>query len=169
MKKDIIQSFIKLGCKCTNNGYYLYDIQKWLREIHNLYIQINLNEDLFGGKNSKLFYVEIIDIFKQQIVYEKNLELSYEDALIEAIWNAYDILTKELFDQKLTTTELNKLYITVCQTLMINSQLRIGQVLYSTLYQFYPKLATEISRTSNDPFYNNDNINNCLKYITKNE
>ena len=30
---DIIQSFIKLGCKCSNNGYHLYDIQKWLREV----------------------------------------------------------------------------------------------------------------------------------------
>ena len=36
---DIIQKAIKKGCKCSNNGRHLQDIQAWLRNEHDIHVQ----------------------------------------------------------------------------------------------------------------------------------
>ena len=82
-KPDIIQSFIKLGCKCSNNGYHLYDIQKWLRD--NKDIHIILNIDLLSRNYNYIVFSKLEAI--------KEYKLStYEEALEAGIWESYFIL-----------------------------------------------------------------------------
>jgi len=83
-ERDIIQSFIKLGCKCSNNGYHLYDIQKWLREVKfiNIWFHDWVN-DFYG--------FEITDKSGTFYTCTEPFE-TYEEALEAGIWESYFIL-----------------------------------------------------------------------------
>lgn len=89
-EKDIIQAFIKLGCKCSNNGYHLYDIHKWLRESKSRFINIDNNA-------SGWFY----NIYNYYGTFIKDGIMgpneggqwdSYEETLEAGIWEAYYLL-----------------------------------------------------------------------------
>jgi len=41
---DLIQKAKNLGCEIKNNEYYLWEIQKFFREKHNIYIEISVQE-----------------------------------------------------------------------------------------------------------------------------
>lgn len=89
--KDIIQSFIKLGCKCSNNGYHLYDIQKWLREERNWFIGIELQNQKYSFYsrsviNPNKYFGNILESGG------KYIHESPEDALEAGVWAAYYIL-----------------------------------------------------------------------------
>ena len=87
-KHDIIQPFIKLGCKCSNNGYHLYDIQKWLREERNIHIMFDVDSN-----QGKWFFV--LSNLKRLMVYDNVISdyfKTYEEALEAGIWEAYFIL-----------------------------------------------------------------------------
>ena len=78
-QKDIIQAFNKLGCKCSNNGYHLYDIAKWLREIKNIDVYCTPSEF-----NRKQWYFNIAS--------HNPIRDSYEKALEAGIWEAYYLI-----------------------------------------------------------------------------
>lgn len=89
-KPDIIQSFIKLDCKCSNNGYHLYDIQKWLREVKRTHIHIAaLGENLWSFMFEKLDEdgTTLNGGHLGRINYN-----TYEKALEAGIWEAYYLL-----------------------------------------------------------------------------
>ena len=84
--KDIIQSFIKLGCKCSNNGYHLYDIQKWLREVKDIHIYVDFYDKyVFAIKDS------ISEAYNRRGSFKMELS-TYEEALEAGIWEAYYLL-----------------------------------------------------------------------------
>lgn len=62
---DIIQEYIKKGCPITNCHNYIYDIAKWLREKHNLYILIKPE-----------FYGDGINFNVQILCYNENMSES---------------------------------------------------------------------------------------------
>jgi len=89
---DIIQSFNKIGCKCSNNGYHLYDIQKWLREVKKIYVLVN---PVYACWN--------IEILKYDESEDRNFQVNingldfkdfniYEEALEAGIWESYYII-----------------------------------------------------------------------------
>ena len=80
-KLDIIQSFIKLGCRCSNNGYHLYDIQKWLREVKDINVYCMPCE-----YNIPLWYNNIAS-------HNPVFNGTYEEALEAGIWEAYYLIT----------------------------------------------------------------------------
>ena len=90
-KPDIIQSFIKIGCKCSNNGYHLYDIQKWLREVKCTYAEIELYADC--ELNTAIPYIYQFGVYINGN-YNVNREFyeTYEEALEASIWEAYYLL-----------------------------------------------------------------------------
>ena len=90
-KPDIIQSFIKLGCKCSNNGYHLYDIQKWLREVKGVDIVISPQK----SKEAKKYIVSVNMTFIRsngKLDYTYKLFNTYEEALEAGIYEAYYLL-----------------------------------------------------------------------------
>jgi len=92
-EKDIIQSFVKIGCECSNNGYHLYDIQKWLREVKKIFIQIDYNYN----ENKYDFYTcsdieSKLDCLMEKISNEFKLFETYEEALEAGIWEAYYLI-----------------------------------------------------------------------------
>lgn len=101
-QKDIIQAFNNLGCKCSNNGYHLYDIAKWLREIHMHHIEtkpIPFGQDYFKW----IFKIGYMDVSNSPNMFRKNNYSiiatkgetyfnSYEEALEAGIWEAYYLL-----------------------------------------------------------------------------
>ena len=87
-EKDIIQSFIKLGCKCSNNGYHLYDIQKWLREVKSLEVIV---KSWIEGK--ELVYLHSVNKIGIPSSYmNKDNHKTYEESLEAGIWEANFIL-----------------------------------------------------------------------------
>ena len=86
-EKDIIQSFIKLGCKCGNNGYHLYDIQKWLREEKELHITI-----FSQSQESWMFRITNPGQTLLQGIYGEDFE-DFEEALEAGIWESYYLLS----------------------------------------------------------------------------
>ena len=89
-EKDIIYEFHKLGCSCTNNGYHLWTIQKWLREIKRTHIHIAaLGENLWSFMFEKLNEdgTTLNEGHLGRINYN-----TYEEALEAGIWEAYFIL-----------------------------------------------------------------------------
>lgn len=94
--KDIIQSFIKLGCKCSNNGYHLYAIQKWLREVKNIHLIVSMHE--FPEWNFGIQYIDsknngiINRNMAKQIKWDVFDYITYEEALEAGIWEAYYLL-----------------------------------------------------------------------------
>jgi len=86
--KDIIQSFIKLGCKCSNNGYYLYDIQKWLREEKCIDILIDASKN-----NGKSYYFKVRTCLTSGVEVFGDKFKTYEEALEAGIWEAYYLIT----------------------------------------------------------------------------
>jgi len=88
IKPDIIQSFINIGCKCSDNGYHLYDIQKWLREVKDIDIVI------FPEK-SKEYKKYIISVNSKFIRNDYKVNFTYklfdkfEEALEAGIWESY--------------------------------------------------------------------------------
>ena len=88
---DIIQSFIKLGCKCGNNGYHLYDIHKWLREKKQTFIEIELYADC--ELNIAIPYIYQFNIYiNGNFNVNREFYETYEDALEVGIWESYFIL-----------------------------------------------------------------------------
>jgi hypothetical protein len=91
-QKDIIQAFNKLGCKCSNNGYHLVDIHKWLMFGKNMLIVVYTNAsgylwermDVVGGTH------------RADSGYsgpnEGGCWDSYEEALEAGIWEAYYLI-----------------------------------------------------------------------------
>jgi hypothetical protein len=85
-KPDIIQSFVKLGCKCSNNGYHLYDIQKWLREVKNIHIYVDFYDKyVFAIKKHNEQY------YNRYGSFEMDMD-TYEEALEAGIWESYFII-----------------------------------------------------------------------------
>lgn len=66
---------------------------------------------------------------------------------------------------KLTTVEYNDYLTAVYVTFDIHGNLRLGQHMFHLLYELHPKIADNIRGTNNDPFYNNNNIENFLKKL----
>jgi hypothetical protein len=94
IKPDIIQSFNKIGCKCSNNGYHLYDIKKWLREERNIHLWVYYCMILESN-----FYQIRHEISKNEYHHftnendsNKMNEFTYEEALEAGIWEAYYLL-----------------------------------------------------------------------------
>ena len=85
-QKDIIQAFIKLGCKCSNNGYHLYDIAKYLREEKQLHITIySQSQESWQYRVTKP-HQKIVDG-----LFDEDFE-DYEEALEDAIWEVYYLI-----------------------------------------------------------------------------
>lgn len=82
-QKDIIQAFIKLGCKCNNNGYHLYDIAKYLREEKQLHITIYSQSQESWQYRVTRPHQKIVDG-----LFGEDFE-DYEEALEDAIWAVY--------------------------------------------------------------------------------
>ena len=97
-KPDIIQSFIKLGCRCSNNGYHLYDIQKWLREVHGIHINITKVYECsktpakFDGWNIYIAGKDFETEFKINSALISEYFDTYEEALEAGIWEAHYLL-----------------------------------------------------------------------------
>jgi len=97
-EKDIIQSFIKLGCRCSNNGYHLYDIQKWLREVKNIHISVFCDYDVVDKSYNTSWNVNVINLSygddKEHRVerFIRNYNEIYEEALEAGILEAYYLL-----------------------------------------------------------------------------
>lgn len=97
---DIIQSFIKLGCKCGNNGYHLYDIQKWLREVKKIYVNpvdyilpyskiamYELSFEMYNNASKRLN-----EAIKTKLESKIGLYNTYEEALEAGIWESYFLI-----------------------------------------------------------------------------
>ena len=88
-EKDIIQSFVKIRCKCTNNGYHLYDIARWLREEKNILLSVYSNAsgylwstmDAIGGTDR--------DWSEYDGPNDGGCWDAYEEALEAGIWHCY--------------------------------------------------------------------------------
>lgn len=100
---DLIQKAKNLGCIIKNDEYYLWEIQKWLREVHNLFIKI----DFFDDENLELGWdYAIYDLknpFKGNNIDENPIvEYSssgkdrhfkiYEEALEEGLYKALTLI-----------------------------------------------------------------------------
>ena len=87
-ERDIIQSFIKLGCRCSNNGYHLYDIQKWLREVKQTFIEIELYADC--ELNIVIPYIYQISLYLNgNYNIDREFYETYEEALEAGLWKYY--------------------------------------------------------------------------------
>ena len=79
---DLIQKACDLGFVLKHKEYYLYEIQKWLREKHNLHIviQTGLGEEPWWSG-------QVIEISTNEIVNDiSNSWKSYEAALEYILW-----------------------------------------------------------------------------------
>lgn len=50
----------------------------------------------------------------------------------------------------------------------MNSEWRMGQTIFNTLWNYRPDLATAIQGTGYDPFYREVSIDACLDYLRRN-
>lgn len=84
---DLIQKAIKLGFIPKNKEYYLWELQKWLREVHKIdvfcdcigsgqYFSVIYNNNVKEGNDK---------VFEQQktTFYEEALEVGLQEALKE--------------------------------------------------------------------------------------
>lgn len=67
----------------------IYQVQKWLREIHNIFIMVDRS---FAARNSWHYVICINDDFEHLIEQPSLENYSYEEALSEGIKNAIEIL-----------------------------------------------------------------------------
>ena len=90
-QKDIIQAFIKLGCKCSNNGYHLYDIQNWLSDIKLFHISIYpKDKDVW---NFEIYDVNSINKYWGMVSHYSEMSYKSPDEALEAgIWEAYYLI-----------------------------------------------------------------------------
>lgn len=80
---DLIQKAINLGFEPKNKDYYLWEIQKWLREISNIHIQIWFNS---LTKEYRIDHVikDDIEIEASELeynTYEEALEIALQETL----------------------------------------------------------------------------------------
>lgn len=66
---------------------------------------------------------------------------------------------------KLSDNQLDEFLRIVNEKTQLNPTWRKGQTLFNVLSKLHPKLAECIRGTNNDPFYNDENIDNFYKYI----
>jgi hypothetical protein len=86
---DLIQKAIKIGFIPKNKEYYLWELQKWLREVHNIHFEIKPIFDVTD--NLKPYHINVIKNpsgkgFEYRIVgafntYEETLEIGLQEAL----------------------------------------------------------------------------------------
>lgn len=83
---DLIQKAKNLGCIIKNDEYYLWEIQKWLREVHNIHIDIRMIEDEEDyEKITWAFQVIAKNLFGD---VEYGDFKTYEEALEEGLYQA---------------------------------------------------------------------------------
>ena len=70
----------------------LYEAQKWLREIHNIFVMIDRS---FAASNSWHYVICANDDFEHLIEQPSLENYSYEEALLEGIKEAVKILKEE--------------------------------------------------------------------------
>lgn len=70
-----------------------------------------------------------------------------------------------LEDKKLSFQEWNRLMTLYTELKSKYPEWRSGQALFNALYMKYPHIADKLRGTVNDPFYNDDNIKNCLEIL----
>ena len=87
---DIIQKATKKGCKCSNNGRHLQDIQAWLRDKHDIHVQpmiYSWSERLYQFRiHSSNSYINSKDFLDIQITG------SHDEMLEKGILVALDML-----------------------------------------------------------------------------
>lgn len=67
---------------------------------------------------------------------------------------------------KLNSQQLVELYDYQAHLMKIYPSLRKGQALFEALQERYPELTTDIIGTDKDPFYDDSNIEECIKSIS---
>lgn len=75
---DLIQKAKNLGCIIKNDEYYLWEIQKWLREEHNFHIIVESLYEEFAWRGKKEGPSFIGGVEKS---YEEALEKGLQEAL----------------------------------------------------------------------------------------
>lgn len=88
---DIIQAFNKIGCKCSNNGYYLYDIQKWLIEEKSRFVCVDNNASGWFWVLYN-YYGTFITDFNDEGPNDSGQWDTYKEALEAGIWKCYNLI-----------------------------------------------------------------------------
>jgi hypothetical protein len=104
-KKDIIQSFVKLGCRnVSNNGFHLHVINSWLRDVLRIHIIIAPRFEISAVSYAVqvLKYEPAYDNFNciddnmSSAIFGDNFDfLTYDAALEFGIWTAHDLIIKK--------------------------------------------------------------------------
>ena len=97
---DLIQKAKNLGCIIKNDEYYLWEIQKWLREVHSIEISVRAikweNTELKTGLVLDSYEYEMYPLKKPYYIYHKVPEFkTYELALEEALQEALKLIKDE--------------------------------------------------------------------------
>ena len=111
---------------------------------------------------------ENLQKFIQENDHDKKIELKFFtiNALNE-ILDYLEILKNKTdkIQNKITTTEMFRLFHLALSMQRSNPEWREGQCLFNSLLHFHPKTAEKIRGTENDPFYKYANIVNFHKSI----
>ena len=86
---DLIQKAKNLGCVIKNEGYYLWEIQKWLRDKHSLHIEITNWE-------FEEWYIVIKGYVNGKRVHKRHFNQigydSFEEALEKGLQESFKII-----------------------------------------------------------------------------
>lgn len=89
---DLIQAFIKKGCPVTNCHNWIYDIQAWLRDIHNIHVYPILEVNgISQYYRYKIAIVEEHNAFYRVNKTSMSIFSKYEEALIDGINLVYNL------------------------------------------------------------------------------
>lgn len=95
---DLIQSAYNLGFTLKNEEYYLWEVQKWLREVYGIHIQVYVMEQWLENGNEMEIYFEVNLKTTQNIGGLKNVKSnmikfkSYEQALEVGLQEALKLI-----------------------------------------------------------------------------
>lgn len=87
---DLLQKAIKLGCIIKSEDYYLYDIQRWLREVHNVQLTIIPVGDV--DFSLKYWHYSILGLNCNEGKNNVNRFFTYEQALEEGLKEALKLV-----------------------------------------------------------------------------
>jgi hypothetical protein len=85
---DLIQKAKSLRCVIKNNEYYLWEIQRWLRETHNIHIYVEpvwSEDDTIKIPEYVGWYITVGFDEADPPVYYTTYEEALEQALFEAL------------------------------------------------------------------------------------